>query len=91
MIDAIGPAPSFGRVRWQELTDLLDQDGNRERASAFVERPRHSPRWIAINASGDRRHAAHKVVRARAQTWSSNDGTHAAKVARTEKAHADFR
>ena len=85
MIDAIGPAPSFGRVRWQELTDLLDQDGNRERASAFVK----VPTFAALDS--DKRFEAiaamlrTKAVRARAQTWSSNDGTHAAKVARTGK------
>ena len=39
VIDAIGPAPSFGRVRWQELTDLLDQDGNRL-APSISSRPR---------------------------------------------------
>ena len=85
VIDAIGPAPSFGRVRWQELTDLLDQDGNRERASAFVK----VPTFAALDS--DKRFEAiaamlrTKAVRARAQTWSSNDGTHAAKVARTGK------
>ena len=26
VIDAIGPAPAFGRVRWQELTELLERD-----------------------------------------------------------------
>ncbi len=46
VIDAIGPAPSFGRVRWQELTDLLDHDGNRERATAFVK----APTFVALDS-----------------------------------------
>ena len=85
MIDAIGYAPSFGRVRWQELTDLLDQDGNRERATAFVK----APTFAALDS--DKRFEAiaamlrMKAVRARAETWSTNDGTHAAKVARAGK------
>jgi ParB family chromosome partitioning protein len=85
VIDAVGPAPSFGRVRWQELTDLLDQDGNRERATAFVKAPTFATldsdkRFEAIAAM-----LRTKAVRARAETWSTNDGTHAAKVARAGK------
>ena len=36
VIDAIGPAPAFGRVRWQELCDLLEQENNRARAIEMV-------------------------------------------------------
>ena len=86
VIDAIGPAPAFGRVRWQELTDLLDQDGNRARALESS-RPQRFTRWTPISAS--RRLAAMlrtKAVAARAaENWSANDGTHAAKVARVGK------
>ena len=32
IIEAIGPAPAFGRVRWQELTELLEEEGARSRA-----------------------------------------------------------
>lgn len=85
VIDAIGPAPSFGRVRWQELTDLLDQENNRSRAIALVKDPEFSSldtdkRFEALIA-GLRK----KAQRARAETWSATDGTHAAKVARAGK------
>ena len=39
VIDAIGQAPAFGRVRWQELTDLLEQEDNRARALEIVKAP----------------------------------------------------
>ena len=39
VIDAIGPAPSFGRVRWQELTELVDEEGNRSRSLDIVKGP----------------------------------------------------
>ena len=85
VIDAIGAAPSFGRVRWQELTDLLDGDDNRRRAVAHVKTPGFSDlesdkRFESIAA------ALREVAsRARAETWSAHDGTHAAKVMRSGK------
>ena len=85
VIDAIGPAPAFGRVRWQELTDLLERDGNRTRALEMVKAPTFSAldtdkRFEAL-ADGLRE----KTSRARAETWSAKDGTHAAKVSRAGK------
>ena len=85
VIDAIGPAPAFGRVRWQELTDLLERDGNRARALEMVKAPTFSAldtdkRFEAL-ADGLRE----KTSRARAETWSAKDGTHAAKVSRAGK------
>jgi ParB family chromosome partitioning protein len=85
VIDAIGPAPAFGRVRWQELTDLLEQKDNRARALEMVKAPAFSvldtdKRFEAL-ADGLRE----KTSRARAETWAAKDGTYAAKVARVGK------
>lgn len=85
VIDAIGPAPAFGRVRWQELTDLLEREGNRARAFEMVKAPTFGAwdtdkRFEAL-ADGLRE----KSSRARAETWSAKDGTHAAKVSRAGK------
>jgi ParB family transcriptional regulator, chromosome partitioning protein len=85
VIDAIGPAPAFGRVRWQELTDLLEREGNRARALEMVKAPTFSAldtdkRFEAL-ADGLRE----KTSRTRAETWSTKDGTHAAKVSRAGK------
>jgi ParB family chromosome partitioning protein len=85
VIDAIGPAPAFGRVRWQELTDLLEHENNRARAVEMAKDPAFAAmdtdkRFETLNA-GLRK----KATRARAETWSAKDGTHAAKVARAGK------
>lgn len=85
VIDAIGAAPSFGRVRWQEFSDLLDRDDNRRRAIEHVKAPGFSDlesdkRFESVAAA--LRDVASK---ARAETWSASDGTHAAKVMRSGK------
>lgn len=85
VIDAIGPAPAFGRVRWQELTDLLEQENNRVRAIEMAK----DAALAAIDT--DKRFETliaglrKKATRARAETWSAKDGTHAAKIARVGK------
>jgi ParB family transcriptional regulator, chromosome partitioning protein len=85
VIDAIGPAPSFGRVRWQEFTELLEQGDNRERAIALVK----ESGFIALDSDERFETVAAtlrtKAERARAETWVADDGTHAAKVIRTAK------
>jgi ParB family chromosome partitioning protein len=85
VIDAIGPAPAFGRVRWQDLTDLLENDDNRARALEIVKAPTFSTlgsdkRFEALTAG-----LRTKTSRARAETWAADDGTHAAKIARAGK------
>lgn len=85
VVEAIGAAPGYGRVRWQELTDLLDGDGNRHRAIALVKEEGFA------DQDSDKRFEAlvaalrTKAVRARAESWSAADGTLAAKVMRTGK------
>jgi ParB family chromosome partitioning protein len=85
VIEAIGPAPAFGRMRWQELTDLLDHESNRARAINIV----NSPSFDALDS--DKRLEAlmaglrERATRARAEMWVANDGTHAAKISRAEK------
>lgn len=85
VIDAIGAAPAYGRKRWQELTELLDQGDNRQRAIGFVAEPNFKSqesdkRFEALVAS-----LRVKATRARAETWSAKDGTHAAKITRSGK------
>lgn len=85
VIDAIGPAPAFGRVRWQELSDLLEHENNRARALEMVKAPNFhkldTDKRFETLAVGLRQ----KTLRARAETWSAKDGAHAAKVARVGK------
>jgi ParB family transcriptional regulator, chromosome partitioning protein len=82
IIEAIGPAPSFGRVRWQELTDLLDKDDNRARAVELVNnisfQTHESDRRFEVLVATIRV----KATRARAEIWAAKDGTRAARVVR---------
>ena len=85
IIDAVGPAPAFGRVRWQELTDLLDLEGNRSRARAVV-----AETSFALMDTDKRFETLHGKLRAkasqgRAETWSAADGTRAARISRSGK------
>lgn len=36
IIDAVGPAPSFGRVRWQEVSDALEDESKCKRARNLI-------------------------------------------------------
>lgn len=85
IIEAIGPAPSFGRVRWQELMDLLDQEGNRKRAYEIV--GENSFRRLDTDKRFEALHSRlkDKPVRNRPESWSAVDGTRAARVARSGK------
>ncbi|MDH7798896.1 MULTISPECIES: plasmid partitioning protein RepB [unclassified Beijerinckia] len=82
VVEAIGPAPAFGRVRWQELIDLLDQDGNRARALEIVKLSDF------LSLESDKRFEKvvdglrAKPTRTRPETWVARDGTHAAKITR---------
>lgn len=85
VIEAIGPAPAFGRVRWQDLTDLLEHEDNRTRAIDMVKAPSfrvlETDKRFETLAAGLRE----KTSRARAETWAAKDGTPAAKVSRAGK------
>jgi ParB family chromosome partitioning protein len=83
VVDAVGPAPAFGRVRWQELTDLLDEDGNRKRALEIVAEP-----TFALLDTDKRFETLHSRLRAKAErsrpeSWNAEDGTRAARVLRS--------
>lgn len=85
LIEAIGPAPSIGRVRWQELSELMEQDDKRQRALAFVTEPTFQAfasdeRFEALAAA-----LRSQVSRTHAETWAAHDGTHAAKILRSGK------
>jgi ParB family chromosome partitioning protein len=39
LIEAVGPAPGFGRTRWAELSELLAERGRADRAQSAVMEP----------------------------------------------------
>lgn len=83
IIDAIGPAPSFGRVRWQELSDVLEDETKRMRARELITQAKF------LSAESDKRfevlkaYLAEPESRARAEPWNASDGTRAARVSRS--------
>ncbi|RBP13051.1 ParB family chromosome partitioning protein [Roseiarcus fermentans] len=85
VIEAIGPAPAFGRVRWQELTELLEDEGARSRALSFVA----EPAFAEMDTDARFEKLAHalktKTQRVRSEPWVTDDGTHAARVSRSGK------
>lgn len=85
LIDAIGPAPAFGRVRWQELTDLLDEADNRARALALAGESSFSRLDTDKRFETVFNELRVKQTRARQEAWSAEDGTCAARISRAGK------
>lgn len=85
LVEAIGPAPGYGRVRWQELIDLLDGPAMRARARIIV-----ATGDFAALDTDKRFEAVHtglrekKVVRVQPESWSAADGVRAARISRAD-------
>jgi ParB family chromosome partitioning protein len=84
IINAIGPAPSFGRVRWQELADLLDGELGQTKARDLISKPE-----FAVLDSDKRFEFLHgsltaSTKRARSEPYNATDGTRLVRIARTE-------
>ncbi len=83
IIEAIGPAPNFGRVRWQELTDLMNEGENRLRSMAFV-----AAEAFHLMESDKRFESLYSELRRKAarpapEVWNTDDGKQVAKIARS--------
>lgn len=83
VIEAIGPAPAIGRRRWLELTELLAEPDNRDRALAVIKTeafaaPDSDQRFEKLARALRTKPAA----RPQRETWVLKDGTHAATIAR---------
>jgi ParB family transcriptional regulator, chromosome partitioning protein len=80
LIDAIGPAPSFGRTRWSELADMIATPEGQARALAAIA----DKDFAALES--DKRFlrvlelARIKTERAKPDAWISKDGTRGADV-----------
>ena len=85
LIDAIGPAPGYGRLRWQELTELLDQEGNRGRARKLIEKAEFKALETDKRFEAVQNELRAKVSRVRSEPWTADDGTRLARVTQTEK------
>ncbi|MBU2146970.1 MAG: plasmid partitioning protein RepB [Alphaproteobacteria bacterium] len=84
LIEAVGASPAFGRQRWAELADLLDEKGKRAKALKLVREPD-----FLSNKSDVRFQVVYdllKVTRQKphSEIWKALDGTRPVKVVETE-------
>lgn len=84
IIEAIGPAPAFGRQRWAELAEILKERGKLAKAEKLVvEQPflaqrsdeRFQALYDALKASKEKRQVS---------TWATPNGTRLVRITDTE-------
>ena len=85
VIEAIGPAPAYGRVRWQELMESLEEQGTRARALEITAEPVFAELDTDARFETLMRNLRSGTPRGRAEAWIADDGTHAARISRTGK------
>jgi ParB family chromosome partitioning protein len=85
VIEAIGPAPAYGRVRWQELIESLDEEGARARAFEIIAEPVFAGLDTDARLETLMRSLRSRSARGRAEAWISNDGTRAARILQAGK------
>jgi ParB family chromosome partitioning protein len=85
VIEAIGPAPAYGRVRWQELMETLEEEGARARALEVAAGPTFAELETDARFESLMRSLRAQSARGRGETWISSDGTHAARASRAGK------
>jgi ParB family chromosome partitioning protein len=79
VIETIGAAPGYGRQRWQELTDLLEDKVNLIGGAEFKALS-SDQRFDALFKS-----LKSKLTRARSAPWVAEDGTRLVRITQTEK------
>ena len=85
VIEAIGPAPAYGRVRWQELIESLEEEGARARAFEIIAEPVFAGLDTDARLETLMRSLRSRSARGRAEAWISNDGTRAARISQAGK------
>lgn len=68
LIEAIGAAPSLGRLRWAELADMLEEKGKRAKALALIQEAD-----FLVQKSDDRFQAVYSELKARKPTSAAED------------------
>lgn len=83
LIEAIGPAPGFGRTRWAELAELLDNASNKSKALKLI----HADGFSALASDGrfERVFDQLRAVKAKARTeqWRAGEAK-AVKITETD-------
>lgn len=80
LIEGVGRAPSFGRQRWAELADLLEERGKKAKALKMLE----DREFLAEDSDGRFQklysHLKTAEPKPRSQIWSSSDGIRPVKI-----------
>lgn len=84
IIEAIGTAESFGRQRWAELADLLEERGKRAKALKVIQEPE-----FVARTSDERFEAIHDLVKAAVKkpnqtVWTAANGPRLVKISDSE-------
>lgn len=84
LIEAIGPAPGFGRTRWAEIADLIEEKGKKTKALKAIQEPS-----FGEMTSDERFQAVYDQVRhvkdkARTAIWKSQGGGKAVRISETD-------
>jgi ParB family chromosome partitioning protein len=84
IIEAIGTAESFGRQRWAELADLLEERGKRAKALKVIQEPE-----FVARTSDERFEAIHGLVKATVKkpnqtVWTAANGPGLVKISDSE-------
>ena len=85
IVEAVGPAPAYGRVRWQELAELLDNEERHQQARHIVATPTFlthtTDKRFELLHSGLKR----PTTRRRLEPFILDDGTKLAHIVRTDQ------
>jgi ParB family chromosome partitioning protein len=84
IIEAIGPAPSFGRQRWAELAAMLDDNPNKGKARRHITEPR-----FCELKSDERFQALYDILRAKKEkpsviSWTPANGQQLVRITDTD-------
>lgn len=84
LIEAVGSSPAFGRLRWAELADLLEEKGKRAKALKLIQdqdflAEKSDARFQAV-------YDALKVMRPKphAESWKASDGARPVRIVESE-------
>jgi ParB family chromosome partitioning protein len=84
IIEAIGPAPAYGRQRWQELMELLDDPDRRAVARKAVKQADFASLGTDQRFEALQTALKTKTSRNRSQPWTANDGTRLVRISESE-------
>jgi ParB family chromosome partitioning protein len=85
VIETIGPSPAFGRQRWAELADLLEEKGKRAKALKLINEPGFSAQKSDLKFQ-----AVYDLLRIsrqkpRVEPWKATDGARPVRIVETEE------